>query len=80
MSCIPNKALFKPIGEIAEQFLPADRKKLRPLKRTLGNTITALCPKCGMGTLRPMVIVNGLGNIIRFIVIAFNHKLAFDTS
>jgi hypothetical protein len=38
MSCIPNRALFKPIDGIAEQFLPAGRKKLRPLKRKLATT------------------------------------------
>lgn len=52
----------------------------QPVLRSVGNTLAALCPKCGMGRLRPVVIVNGFGNIIRFNVIAFNHKLAFDTS
>ena len=50
------------------------------LQDSIDETTTQLCPKCGRGMLRPIIIVDGFGAIIKCVVDSFNQRLVFDTS
>ena len=51
-----------------------------PLPEDIDESTCPLCPKCGIGKLRPKVIVNGFGEVINFVMNSFNNRLVFDTS
>jgi hypothetical protein len=51
-----------------------------PLPEDIDESTFPLCPKCGIGRLRPKVIVNGFGEVINFVMNCFNNRLVFDNS